>query len=129
MEALLFIKGEEAGIQQQFIGPLLALQVLVEVVAELVRVTESEGTDDLIVQATAFQIGKRVLPRRGVQLVEEVAGRLLLDIEKLPPFGVMFGSSLILSLLVAYVIIFIVTPIYVKVCFKNSGNGGPPENK
>ena len=49
--------------------------------------------------------------------------------EKLPPFGVMFGSSLILSLLVAYVIIFIVTPIYVKVCFKNSGNGGPPENK
>ena len=51
----------------------------------------------------------------------------------LPPFGVMFGKSLVISLIVAYVIIFIVSPAYLKLAMKNNGSGGPqggpPANK
>lgn len=40
---------------------------------------------------------------------------------KLPPFGEMFGESLIISFIVAFFIILIITPIYMKLSFKLAG--------
>ncbi|MBQ6181309.1 MAG: hypothetical protein IJK31_06430 [Ruminococcus sp.] len=47
----------------------------------------------------------------------------------LPPFGIMFVKSLILSLIVAYIIIFIVSPIFLKLVLKKNGVGGPPQDR
>ncbi len=44
-----------------------------------------------------------------------------------PPFLIMFGKSLIISLIVAYVIIFIVNPIFLKFLMKKNGIGAPPD--
>lgn len=50
----------------------------------------------------------------------------------LPPFATMFIKSFILSLAVAYIIILIVTPIFLKLSLKLAGvnpAGGPPADK
>ena len=44
-----------------------------------------------------------------------------------PPFIAMYGKSLIISLVVAYVIIFIVQPVFLKFVMKKNGIGGPPD--
>ncbi|MBR6968076.1 MAG: hypothetical protein IKH78_06035 [Ruminococcus sp.] len=48
---------------------------------------------------------------------------------QLPPFAAMFLGSLIVSLIVAYVIIFIATPLYLRLVLKKNGAGGPPADK
>ena len=50
----------------------------------------------------------------------------------LPSFATMFIKSFILSLAVAYIIILIVTPIFLKLSLKLAGvnpAGGPPADK
>ncbi|MBO4523566.1 MAG: hypothetical protein J5723_02685 [Ruminococcus sp.] len=52
---------------------------------------------------------------------------------QLPPFAIMFLKSLIISFVVAFLIILIVTPIYIKLSMKlagvNPSAGGPPADK
>lgn len=45
---------------------------------------------------------------------------------KLPPFGIMYLRSLLISFIVGYIVIFIVSPIYAKLVMKKNGVGGPP---
>ena len=44
-----------------------------------------------------------------------------------PPFGIMLAKSMVISLVLAYIIIFIVTPIFIKFLMKKNGIGGPPD--
>lgn len=52
---------------------------------------------------------------------------------KTPPYGIMLGKSMILCLVVGYVIIFIVTPVFMKLSMKQAGiqphaGGRPPQS-
>ena len=44
-----------------------------------------------------------------------------------PPYPVMLGKSMLISLVVAYLIIFLVTDKYMGIAMKVSGEGGPPQ--
>ena len=43
-----------------------------------------------------------------------------------PPFGIMFAKSMVISLILAYIIIFIVQPVFLRFLLKKNGIGGPP---
>ena len=45
------------------------------------------------------------------------------------PFIPMFLEALIISLVVGYIIIFIVQPLFLKLLMKNSGAGAPPQKR
>ena len=45
------------------------------------------------------------------------------------PFAPMFIKSLIISLIAAYIIIFIVTPVFIRFVMKKSGAAGPPADR
>jgi len=69
-----------------------------------------------------------------IALARKMAMKMSHGHAELPPFMVMFLKSLIISLVVAYVIILIVTPVYKKLSFKAAGfdpvaAGGPPADR
>lgn len=47
----------------------------------------------------------------------------------LPPFMIMFLKSLIISLAVGYVLIFFLTPVYLKLVLKKNGISGAPSGR
>ncbi|MDO4864739.1 MAG: hypothetical protein Q4A05_11270, partial [Ruminococcus sp.] len=61
-------------------------------------------------------------------LVRFMANKMSGGQAELPPFIVMFLGSLVLSLVVAFIIILIVTPLFMMLSFKIAGvpSGGPP---
>jgi large-conductance mechanosensitive channel len=61
-----------------------------------------------------------------IALVRKMAMKASNGHAQLPPFGVMFVKSLILCFIVAYIIIFIVSPIFTKLVMKKNGAAGPP---
>ena len=48
---------------------------------------------------------------------------------EIPPYPAMFLKSLAISMVAGYIIIFIVTPIFLKISLKRNGIGGPPQNR
>ena len=56
-----------------------------------------------------------------IALARKMAMKMSHGHAELPPFGVMFLKSLVISLIVAYVIILIATPVYLKLSKKLAG--------
>ena len=64
-----------------------------------------------------------------IALARKMAMKMSHGHAELPPFGVMFLKSLLISLIVAYVIILIATPLYLRLVMKKNGTAGPPAGK
>ncbi len=68
-----------------------------------------------------------------IALARKMAMKMSNGHAQLPPFGAMFGKSLIISFIVAFFIIFILTPVYLKFSMKRAGidigAGGPPADR
>ena len=66
-----------------------------------------------------------------IALVRFMANKMSGGHAELPPFAVMFLSSLAISLVVAFIIILIVTPLFMMLSFKIAGvpAGGPPSGR
>lgn len=63
-----------------------------------------------------------------IVLVRFMANKMTNGQAQLPPFAVMFLSSLVISLVVAFIIILIVTPLFMMLSFKIAGvPSGRPE--
>ena len=64
-----------------------------------------------------------------IALARKMAMKMSNGHAELPPFAVMFVKSLIISLIVAYIIILIATPVYLKLVMKKNGAAGPPADR
>ncbi len=66
-----------------------------------------------------------------IVLVRFMANKMSGGHAQLPPFAVMFLSSLVISLVAAFVIILIVTPLFMMLSLKLAGvpAGGPPSGR
>ena len=80
-----FIHIKEPGIPQQFITVILCFQIFVQIIAELVRISQPEFPDSFFTQPSAREIGMCLCSAFPAKLIVKIARSLFVDLEKSCP--------------------------------------------
>ena len=108
------------------IGFVIPMRKLETGAVKTMGLTERSLPANLISALISDLIYTPVITLAMIALARKMAMKMSNGHADLPPFGVMFVKSLIISLIVAYIIILIATPVYLKLVMKKNGAAGPP---
>lgn len=114
------------------IGLIVPMKKVEDGAVKAMKLNERSMPANLVKALVSDLIYTPVITLAMIILVRALVMKMSHGHAQLPPFAVMFIKSLIISLVVAYIIILIVTPVFMKLSFKLAGvnpAGGPPADK